>query len=346
VRGGPIRILVVDESDEARALYRELLEGPGREIQVARSADEATRAMRTAASTGAAIDIVLLDVGLRGVDPLVVCGRISAAARTRHAPAVVITGDPDPGLVDAAFASGAADFVSKPLRPGELVPRLVAVARAKRQRERRQVREQRLQDQIGRDKLTGLASRRHLDAALRGELRRAAREGTTIAFVMADIDRFHDFNTCYGHLAGDLCLRRIARVLADGVGRAGDLVARWGGDELCALLPRTDLDGALVVAERMRARIEGLEIAHAPFCAASVTASFGVAALEPREGTPVDALVAPADEALLQAKRRGRNRVQTAPAAHEREVDDDDITTTAAPSRLLHTSDSGSERYG
>jgi diguanylate cyclase (GGDEF)-like protein/PAS domain S-box-containing protein len=110
----------------------------------------------------------------------------------------------------------------------------------------------RLQQLVNVDSLTGLANRRRFDQGLSQEWRRAARERTPLSLVLVDIDRFKEFNDRYGHLAGDDCLRRVAGVLAEHCRRSGDLVARYGGEEMVLLLPTTTPAGAEIVARACR----------------------------------------------------------------------------------------------
>lgn len=159
------------------------------------------------------------------------------------------------------------------------------------------------------DELTGLANRRHLQRALEEEWSRARRQRSSLAFVLLDLDRFKSLNDRHGHAAGDLCLQRVAGVLAQGPGRAEDLAARYGGEEFALLLPGTDLAGALQVAERLRARIEALALVIDAQAGIVVTASFGVHALVPEAEQGPEVLLEAADRALYQAKAEGRNRV-------------------------------------
>jgi diguanylate cyclase (GGDEF)-like protein len=156
------------------------------------------------------------------------------------------------------------------------------------------------------DGLTGLANRRRSDEMLHLELTRAARLGAPIAFVLLDVDRFKSINDRFGHPAGDAVLREVATLLAETV-REIDLAGRWGGEEFALILPGTDLDGGVQLAERLRAALEERPIKAAPKTELFVTASFGVAAF-PGNGTE-DELVAAADAALYEAKGSGRNRV-------------------------------------
>jgi diguanylate cyclase (GGDEF)-like protein/PAS domain S-box-containing protein len=160
------------------------------------------------------------------------------------------------------------------------------------------------------DGLTGLANRRAFQHALHREWWRATRSGTPIALVMVDIDHFKRYNDCHGHQAGDACLKQVARAVARAPRRPGDLAARYGGEEFVLVLPNTGIEGAVVVAEALRVRVERLRIPHGDSPVSQhVTVSLGVAGSTPRPGVSLAALVASADEALYRAKHLGRNRV-------------------------------------
>ena len=163
------------------------------------------------------------------------------------------------------------------------------------------------------DNLTQVANRRRFDAALRQEWRRSARNETPLSLVFCDIDYFKRFNDTYGHQAGDECLVRVAHTMEETLNRPADLAARYGGEEFIALLVDTEAEGARMLADRMRARVEGLRIEHrASSVAAHLTVSLGVATVVPRPATRPEDLVDLADRALYAAKEGGRNRVASA----------------------------------
>ena len=167
-----------------------------------------------------------------------------------------------------------------------------------------QLRREEAEDVASRDALTGLSNRRHFDE------RTAAvwAAGGPVAIIMIDIDHFKLFNDRYGHPAGDHCIKRVAGVLSAVLRGQDDLAVRFGGEEFVLLLPGTDMETALQIAERARRAREGLAILHeASLTGRVVTASLGVAA--GRTSEPVQALLAAADAALYEAKRGGRNRV-------------------------------------
>jgi diguanylate cyclase len=164
-----------------------------------------------------------------------------------------------------------------------------------------------------RDGLTGLYNRRHFDAALETELRRAARNLRPISLLMIDVDNFKALNDSYGHQRGDDCLREVARVLAEHPRRGYDVVARYGGEEFVVLLPDADSYAARAVAESMRLAVHALKIEnHDSAVANVVTVSIGVCCDNPHLDDESGRFVREADAALYVAKRLGKNRVEVA----------------------------------
>ncbi len=173
-----------------------------------------------------------------------------------------------------------------------------------------------LENQANTDRLTGLANRRFFDTHISKELRRLLRhlhgnaKGGLMAVAVIDVDHFKLFNDTNGHMAGDACLRALAEGIQGCIFRPGDLACRFGGEEFILVLPETDEAGALVVAESVRASIEGMALPHAASPVAKVvTVSVGAAAAEVGEGFKIEHLIERADQALYAAKQQGRNRV-------------------------------------
>jgi len=163
------------------------------------------------------------------------------------------------------------------------------------------------------DGLTHLANRRQFDEVLNNEFYRLKRSGAPLSLIMLDVDHFKGFNDLYGHLAGDDCLRRIARALQGVVGRTSDLAARYGGEEFAVVLPETDHAGAMTMAERLRRAVAELAIPHQASSAADhVTVSLGVVTGAASGLASTDKLIQLADEALYRAKQEGRNRIEPA----------------------------------
>ena len=159
------------------------------------------------------------------------------------------------------------------------------------------------------DRLTGVANRNQLDQQLAMEWQRHRREQKPIALLMIDADYFKAYNDCFGHLAGDRCLIRIAEVVQRTCNRPGDLLARFGGEEFVLLLPDTDCPGAITVAERVQEALEHQAIPHPKAVVAGrVSVSIGIACQVPDAHNTPQELLASADAALYRAKAGGRNR--------------------------------------
>lgn len=167
----------------------------------------------------------------------------------------------------------------------------------------------RLADIASTDSLTGVRNRRSFDERLCEEWRRAARSAESLSAIIIDVDFFKAFNDSYGHIAGDSALTQVAGALQSCVNRAEDVFARYGGEEFVAVLPATQVDGAVVVAERMRAAVLALQIPHAGSQLGYVSVSIGVASMKPARGIERADLLRKADSALYNAKSHGRNRV-------------------------------------
>lgn len=163
----------------------------------------------------------------------------------------------------------------------------------------------RIQELAATDSLTGLGNRRHFDAMLSMEVARTMRFGHGLALTSFDLDCMKQINDKLGHPVGDALLRQVGKMLLS-LGRQTDAICRIGGDEFSAILPETNVDGALVIAERIRATLENMDTSGLPE-KTRVTASFGVTTY--RKGEGVDSLIERTDEALYEAKRSGGNRV-------------------------------------
>jgi diguanylate cyclase (GGDEF)-like protein len=160
------------------------------------------------------------------------------------------------------------------------------------------------------DGLTSICNRREFDLRLMSEWSRGSRSGQSLGLLMIDVDKFKEYNDRYGHLRGDDCLIAVARILDGCTQRTTDLIARYGGEEFVALLPDSDLEGALTVAEDCIEALAEAAIPHASSeVAPHVTVSIGVAAMLPIHDRSSTILIEQADIALYQAKQGGRNRI-------------------------------------
>ncbi len=183
---------------------------------------------------------------------------------------------------------------------------------------------QQLREQAIRDPLTGLYNRRYLDNTLERELAHCQREGKALSLIMIDVDHFKKYNDCYGHQAGDNCLRNVADALQACAKRASDLVARYGGEEFTLVLADTNCADAQRVAESVRLSIEALAMPHEQSDSGRVTVSVGVAVMTEHSYREVENLLRAADLALYRAKQSGRNQVQLAPETGQRPAAEED----------------------
>lgn len=322
-------ILVVDDSRIARAVLTTLLRSAG--YTDVCTADSVSGAFALLGGDGVApgdgaraVDLIPMDITMPEVDEIAAIRQIAATPALRDLPIIVVTGRVEPEILKAAFDAGAMDYITKPLHEIELVARVTSALKLKYEMDQRKARErelvqvlkqletanQLLQHSSSTDELTGIANRRQFEGVLGVEWARTSRHRAWLSLVMVDIDCFKQYNDTYGHQGGDACLKTVAGILASGVHRSADLFARYGGEEFAIILPGTDLEGSLIVAERMRARVEQVGIAHATSAVSDhVTISLGVAAVLPRRDAAPASLVAAADRALYQAKHAGRNRV-------------------------------------
>ncbi len=314
-------ILIVDDSSDMVRSMESLLQSAGHpEVLTAASAAAAFEVLSTDA--GQRVEVILMDLAMPGVDGIEACRRIKSTERLRDIPILMVTAHDDTAKLQAAFAAGAIDYITKPFHLIELLARLRSALALKRELEVRRDRERQLlevtcalaranetlQRLATLDGLTGLANRRWFDEALLQEWARGVRDAAPLGLILLDIDHFKDFNDRHGHQRGDECLRQVALVLAQAAKRPGDLAARYGGEELALLLPRTDEAGALALAEGVRQGVLDLAIAHgARPDRGCVTVTLGVAGTTPAPGEEATLLVAAADAALYQGKRAGRN---------------------------------------
>lgn len=248
-------------------------------------------------------DLILLDIIMPEMDGYEVCAQLQGDPNTRDIPILFLTaleGDQNEAY---GIELGAMDYIRKPFN--------LPIVKAKI---RNHLELKRYKDILKRDSrvdgLTRIPNRRRFDEALAAERERARRSHAPLAVLMIDLDLFKAYNDTYGHLQGDDVLKLVAKTLYHSLQRPGDLVARWGGEEFAALLPQTDLQGALMVGERLRTAVLELQIPHESSHIAKVlTISVGVAASQEGDPHSYDLLLQRADEAVYRAKDQGRNRV-------------------------------------
>ncbi len=262
-------------------------------------------------------DLVLLDIIMPDPDGFEVARQIRQIETPGEwTPIIFLSALNKDHDIEKGITTGGDDYLLKPVSEIVLGAKIRAMQRIVQMRQsllvltrKLDIANQELQRLTSLDGLTGIANRRHFDATLLREWRRALRIGGEISVIMADIDFFKPYNDTYGHQSGDECLRQVAQALARCLDRGGDLVARYGGEEFVAILPSTPLSGASFVSEEMRLGVSGLNIPNPISDFRHVTASFGVASVVASAESSPQALVGAADQALYKAKHRGKNRV-------------------------------------
>jgi two-component system chemotaxis family response regulator WspR len=243
-------------------------------------------------------------------------------------PIIVLSTKEEPLVKSESFAAGANDYLVKLPDSVELIARVRYHSRAyvnqlqrdEAYRALRQSQKQLLEKNLelerltNLDGLTGLSNRRYLDEYLAVEWSRAAREQTALSVLMIDVDYFKLYNDSYGHVAGDTVLKRVADAIRAGSERPADLATRYGGEEFLVILPGTPYSGALRMGEKLRQRVEQLEIPHSRSDYGRITVSVGGASVYPSRNDSALRLIQAADGELYIAKKEGRNRVRM----HER----------------------------
>lgn len=249
-------------------------------------------------------DLILLDIMMPDVDGYQICKQLKSDPETMGIPIVFVTALQKNDDQERGLNLGAVDYITKPFH-------LPIVKARVRNHMLLKVKTDQLEELSHLDGLTSIANRRHFDEVLSKEQGRLHRLGGDLSLIMLDIDFFKAYNDNYGHGTGDECLIQVAKALSGIVKRPTDLLARYGGEEFAVILPDTNLEGALQVAESLHDEINRLNLTHefSPI-ADHVTVSLGVAnlATEPASADLED-LLKRADSALYKAKETGRNRV-------------------------------------
>jgi two-component system cell cycle response regulator len=253
-------------------------------------------------------DLAIVSLNLTGHDGLRICAQLRSLERTRDMSLLMIAERDDKARLLRGLDIGANDFLVRPVDRNELLARVRTQVRNQRYAATLRNFMQQSMELALIDPLTGLHNRRFLDANVDALVKNAVTRSRPLSLLMMDVDRFKAINDTYGHDCGDEVLRELAKRARDCL-RNRDLLVRFGGEELVAILPDTGHAGAQAVAERIREAVHGAPflIAHGA-CNAAVTISLGVAVMRDVKDSRAD-LFKRADEALYRAKHEGRNRV-------------------------------------
>ena len=294
-RTGDWTVLVVDDEQ----LFLEFLSSVVEQEHSVLTANNGAQAIEIARKSNP--DLILLDVEMPDLNGFDVLRSLKADPITADIPVVFVTATNSSSAEVEGLAIGAVDYITKPLVPVIVSARVNTQLELKAQRDF-------LRQLATLDGLTGIPNRRAFDEALAMEWRRSQRNETFLSLIFIDIDHFKLFNDSYGHLEGDDCLKRFSGALNKCLRRPGDLFARYGGEEFVCLMPDTDIDGAQGVAEKMQKAVKWLDLHHAASMNnALLTASFGLTATVASNNQNLSELIAQADSALYEAKKKGRD---------------------------------------
>ena len=306
-----MKILVVDDSPTIRAALKALLERMGHTVAEANDGKEALHIYRQDRP-----GLVLIDVVMPVMDGYESARHMRETSADEWVPIIFLSSKEADQDLDRAIEAGGDDYLVKPVSFVVLNAKIRALQRIESMRSKQlemsrdlASANRELEKLSRQDGLTGIANRRYFDSYLLTEVRRATREKAPVSLILSDVDHFKAFNDCYGHQAGDDCLRRVAAALSSAGRRPADLAARYGGEEVAIVLPGTVLEGAVDVAQAVSRVIGSLAIPHARSAVdKNVTLSQGIVSLIPEKETASEDLIQHADQALYQAKQQGRNR--------------------------------------
>ncbi len=257
-------------------------------------------------------DLLMLDVMMPEIDGFEVCRRLKEDPDTSDIPIIFISALADTEDKVKGFQAGGVDYITKPFQKEEVLARVDTHVELKRSREDlkdayRKLYEanKELERAAHTDSLTKLSNRRDITEKMLYEKKRSERSDKTFCLIIGDIDDFKQFNDRYGHECGDEVLVDVAALLRDRV-RKQDVVSRWGGEEFLLLLPETDLPGGKALAEMLLSELEKYEFEYNGL-KLNISMTFGVS--DYQKGENIEQCIKHADDALLEGKRAGKNRV-------------------------------------
>ncbi len=310
---GPFSVMVVEDQASVRAaLVAELRHAGVADVMEAASSDVALQLFKLRRP-----DLVLLDIRLSDdKDGYWVAQQMREVEAGGWTPIIFLSGLDSDLDVWRGIEAGGDDYLVKPVKPIVLVAKLRAMRRLLDMRRRLvtmseelHLANQRLNEMVEVDTLTGLVNRRGFDRILHSEILAARRDGMPLTLMLCDLDHFKRFNDAVGHVQGDACLREVGRLLKEVCVRPRDVAARYGGEEFALILPNTPRSGAMTFARALGKLVSQRAIAHpdSPL-GASLTVSGGITTCVPDDSTSAEAMLMRADEALYAAKAQGRAR--------------------------------------
>lgn len=312
-------ILIVDDNPNNIQIVAATMAEYGYELGIAMNGQQAFQFLEENMP-----DLILLDVEMPDFDGYEVCRKIKDNSKFQEIPIIFLTAKNGAEDIVRGFNEGGVDFITKPFKSAELIVRVKTHIELKEAREEVRNYAQRMEElnkelsaksvQLNKafddlrifamtDPLTELANRRHITEKIEDEIRVFRRNEKAFFIILGDIDNFKKINDQYGHECGDYILKLLSQFMKSKI-RERDILSRWGGEEFLLLITDTDLEGSLVVAEKLRSGIEALEIFYKEE-KIIVTMTFGVAAFNQKDS--MDSTIKRADDALYMGKKKGKN---------------------------------------
>ncbi|MCL2500571.1 MAG: diguanylate cyclase [Defluviitaleaceae bacterium] len=248
-------------------------------------------------------DLILLDIIMPELDGYETLELLKVSSRTRDIPVIFISSLDEESDEERGLSLGAADYITKPFSPVIVKLRVLLQIRISNQLKT-------IQRLSMMDHLINIPNRKYFDRRLHEEWDRAYRNNVSIGLMIADIDRFKEYNDIHGHKQGDGALIAVANTITGFLNRPGDFAARWGGKSFAVLMPETDLIGVKNVSERIRKATEKRSIPNPAGEHTFVTVSIGASVGLPPSKNALDKFISYADAALNRAKESGRNRIE------------------------------------
>jgi len=294
-------ILVVDDVTSNLKVIGSILDRVGYCTTFATNGNQALERMQKSQP-----DLILLDVMMPEMNGMELCQKLKANPDYREIPIIFVTAKTDQESIIEAFEKGAVDYITKPFNAAELQARVKIHLELKHTRDELRKTMVKLEKLAITDPLTEVFNRRYLFHLAEQEFNRVSRYGSPLSALMIDADHFKQINDKYGHAVGDETLKAIAQT-TQSLLRKVDFFGRIGGEEFLAFLPETNIERATLVANRICSSISNftLKIQQNQI---QITVSIGIATYEPRD-RKVDDILKRADDALYEAKHRGRNQV-------------------------------------
>lgn len=304
------KILLVEDDKLQARFTKEYLESIGYEVVWVDEGKLAIKAVKTQP-----IDLILLDRILPDLDGNEICRWLKLNQDTKGIPVIMLTVKRTTSEKIEGFEAGADDYLPKPYNKTELNARIYAALRTKALQDELREKNRQLEEVLSKvevlaitDPLTELYNRRHFESLIEKEFNKTIRYKKPTSCILIDIDYFKSINDEYGHRKGDQILKEIAAVIKNCV-RKVDTVARWGGEEFIILLPETNKEQAIKAAERIIDTIRNHEFLG---ISKKITVSIGIASVPDISVESAEKLIDACDNALYEAKRKGRDRIEVA----------------------------------